>query len=56
MSQRFVPVLDKGAADKLFTERLLWVANRGKENWQLDETTTLPSMSWEFDYAILCED
>jgi len=56
VSQRFVPVLDKEEADKLYAERLLWVANRGSKEYRLDDTSMLPSLSWMYDYAILVED
>lgn len=49
-------ILDMKEADLLWEAGALYVANQGKNNWQLDTTRTPPSISWSYDYAVLLEE
>lgn len=47
---------DRKEADLLWEDGLLYVANEGKNNWILDNTSTPPSLSWVYWYAVLLEE
>lgn len=49
-------ILDRKEADLLWQEGILYVSNEGRSNWRLDNTNTLPSLSWMYWYAVLLED